>query len=342
MSTDTHNEKLASFESTSRSSSVSGITLTAPSNANDFSTRYTDNVNSELSKLYDWEVLNNQAEVQSIDDEKVPSGTASPLLPTDQEAGFAPESLLRRGLQVPTRSKLLTSGFAYPDILTSYSVTEDAWNVFTTQVTSYAKLSSSQWHTTIGKGLGTLAVGGLVFGWFGAIPAYLVLRKTRQRREEENLRERLRGEYRGRGSRNLTEEELQEAELPRFIARWNESFFQPRGLLIRVDLPNEADDMGAMDVGTASPAPSTSPQRVTSPAYKSPARRSAEEARQRLRAARKGRVVIMPLGEAPTPTGGMLSATLQKQRSEERQNYESWLYEQKTGMKDIHPNEPKP
>lgn len=292
-----------------------------------FPTRYTDEVNAELSKMHDWDVLStHNIEPET---EKIPNPedrAASPILPTEHSAGFAPEALLRRGLQVPTRSKLITSGFSYPDVLSSYSVTEDAWNIFTSQITAKAQMTASQWHTTIGKGLGTLAVGGLILGWFGAVPAFIILRKAKQNREEENLRKSM----------------VEEGELASVIAYWNQHFFTQRGLLIRVDLPNEADDMGAMDVAEEpkigcrrrSNTPPTS-------SSSSSARRSAKEAKARIRAARKGRIVILPLTEEPGPAAEMLRGK-QVEAATPKFNLESFLYEQKTGLKDYYPDEPKP
>ncbi|KAE8354615.1 hypothetical protein BDV28DRAFT_78538 [Aspergillus coremiiformis] len=160
------------------------------------------------------------------------------------------ESLLTRGLQIPTKSAVPTSGFTYPPLLSQYHITETDWEAFTREVTTTARLSRKQWTTAIGKGLGVMAIGGVMIGVLGAIPAYYVARRAQRSREERNMilgGEALRG----------------------VVGRWNEEFFESRGVLIRVDLPfEEEEEMEMMDVW---------------------------DRKGRENAARKARVVIIPL-----------------------------------------------
>lgn len=158
------------------------------------------------------------------------------LLPEQaDEPGFAIASTLTRGLQVPSRSATCSSGFDYPEELSQHQISEKEWSQFTQVIRDEAKLSRQQWTTVIGKGLGTLAIGGLMVGFFGAIPAVLVARHIRRRKEKRNLVSAMEGE--------------QGERLAHHISSWNENFFQPRGLLIRVDLPNELlEDMENMDL----------------------------------------------------------------------------------------------
>lgn len=158
------------------------------------------------------------------------------LLPEQaDEPGFAIASTLTRGLQVPSRSATCSSGFDYPEELSQHQISEKEWSQFTQVIRDEAKLSRQQWTTVIGKGLGTLAIGGLMVGFFGAIPAVLVARHIRRRKEKRNLVSAMEGE--------------QGERLAHHISSWNENFFQPRGLLIRVDLPNELlEDMKNMDL----------------------------------------------------------------------------------------------
>ncbi|KAB8279195.1 hypothetical protein BDV30DRAFT_72598 [Aspergillus minisclerotigenes] len=156
-----------------------------------------------------------------------PSTSTSPTI-TPQN--LAPETLLTRGLQIPSKSAYPTSGFTYPPLLTQYNITPTDWENFTSEVITTAKLSRKQWTTAIGKGLGVMVVGGLMVGFLGAIPAYYVARRAQRSREERNM-------IVGSG------------ELRDVIERWNGGFFEPRGVLIRVDLPfEEVEEMEMMDV----------------------------------------------------------------------------------------------
>ena len=146
------------------------------------------------------------------------------LLPSSPgEAAYATESVLARGLQVRSRTRRFTSGFAYTSELAQYNVSEAEWNMFTQEVVAHAKLSPRQWSTTVGRGLGVLAVGSLAIGVFSTVPAFLLGRKIRLDTEHRNL------------TGNM-------AELSWTINEWNETFFRPRGVLVRVDLPCEMVD----------------------------------------------------------------------------------------------------
>lgn len=115
-----------------------------------------------------------------------------------------------------------------------------------------------------------MAVGGLMVGILGAIPAIFIARLTRNRREQRNLISAMAG---ARGE-----------HLARHISQWNETVFGPRGVLIRVDLPDEyLNDMEYMDIRTSEGSA-----------------RSTRKSRDK--AALKARIVIIPL-DGPTSTG---------------------------------------
>lgn len=103
------------------------------------------------------------------------------------EPGFAVSSILCRGLQVPSSTAACSSGFDYPDDLTRYDITQENRRQFTQAIQDEAKLSRQQCTTVIGKGLGALAIGGLMIGFLGAIPALLVVRTARKRQEQRNV-----------------------------------------------------------------------------------------------------------------------------------------------------------
>ncbi|KAJ6023747.1 hypothetical protein N7540_004544 [Penicillium herquei] len=158
------------------------------------------------------------------------------LLPSESnDFGFAASYTLTRGLQVPSRSGTCSSGFDYPEELLQHDITKEQWSQFTQVIRDEAKLSRQQWTTVLGKGLGTLAIGGLMIGFLGAIPAVLVARHIQKRKEQKNLADAMTG--------------AQGQRLAHHISHWNETFFRPRGLLIRVDLPNKlVEDMEGMDL----------------------------------------------------------------------------------------------
>lgn len=187
------------------------------------------------------------------------------LEPDSSEPGFAISSTLSKGLQVPSRTSATTSGFAYPEELSRYDIIQDKWNEFTAIICDEAKLSRQQWTTVIGKGLGTLALGGVMIGFLGAIPAVLVAKHSKKRQEQRNLIASMAG---ARGER-----------LSKHISNWNETFFRPRGVLIRVDLPDEyLDDMEAMNLH--------------------PGEKKRSDTRLREEAALKARIVIIPLDKS--------------------------------------------
>lgn len=186
------------------------------------------------------------------------------LPPNSSEPGLAVASTLTRGLQVPSRTAATTSGFAYPAELIQYGISQDHWQQFTQVIIDEAKLSRQQWSTVIGKGLGTLAIGGLMIGVLSAVPAIFVARNARKRQEQRNLIAAMAG--------------VQGERLSRHISSWNETFFRPRGVVIRVDLPDEyIGDMSSMDLHRT--------DRKWA--------RSDQEAREK--AALKARIVIIPL-----------------------------------------------
>jgi hypothetical protein len=165
---------------------------------------------------------------------------------------------------VPSRTAATSSGFAYPAELLQYGISQDHWQQFTQVIVDEAKLSRQQWSTVIGKGLGTLAIGGLMIGVLSAVPAIFVARNARKRQEQRNLIAAMAG--------------VQGERLSRHISHWNETFFRPRGVVIRVDLPDEyIGDMTGMDLHRT--------DRKWA--------RSEEEAREK--AAMKARIVIIPL-----------------------------------------------
>lgn len=133
------------------------------------------------------------------------------------------------------------------------------------------------------------------------------------------------------------------SELQMVIERWNTSFFGPKGLLVRIDLPGEMDDMSTMDVST-SLAYKQERAREKGKALTPKKADAAEKAEKHVRyeAIRRSRVVILPLsaelGSETTSTTRAESTTASFALSMP----DTLTYEQKTGLKDYFPDEPKP
>ncbi len=154
----------------------------------------------------------------------------------EQPRGADPSTQsLSRGLQVPSSHRKVSSGFPYPDILSTYGISPKEWSNFTSEITQAAQLSNRDWSITVGAGVATFAASGILIGWAGLIPAVAVGHLLRCSKEHKNLR----------AARDTGDLETQ-------LLRWNETTFAPRGFLVRLDLPGEeSGDLDRMDVYTA-------------------------------------------------------------------------------------------
>lgn len=151
-----------------------------------------------------------------------------------QRDNYSRRAVPVRGLQVPSRFGHITSGFRYPIPLMMAGITQAEWSLFTSEIKQHARLSKSQWAITIGGGFCTLFVGGIFITWFALIPAAFVGHHMRKDREHLNMR--MAFEY---------------GALNRFLDRWNESLFNPKGLLVRIHIPGTSDGFMAMDISSS-------------------------------------------------------------------------------------------
>lgn len=179
------------------------------------------------------------------DSNSVYSETTALLLPSidGSQPSIAFEQSLSHDLQIPSKSTRLTSGFNYPSVLPAYGVSREDWLRFTYEITESSKLSPSQWRTVIGIGAGTMAIGGMILGIFGVIPAVLAARQKRVNQEIRNLAEAM-GSTQSSSPCHSPEDlregrKIEESEklLSHKINHWNETYFNPRGIMIRVDMP---------------------------------------------------------------------------------------------------------
>lgn len=208
---------------------------------------------------------------QAFDSNRLPN-VAAPV----NEINNPQEPILTRGLQIPSRSSYPTSGFKYPIVLEKAGMTKNEWLAFTNEITRYAKLSPSQWMTTVAGSFGTLVLSGVVISYFSIIPAVFVGHKMRKTREHTNLW--------------VAEKD---GALELCVNRWNESRFKQLGFLVRVDIPGRVDGMEDMDVSSSKLFKHQ--QRTGMPGNRKGLKYQGKEGRARFKAAQKGRIVIIPL-----------------------------------------------
>lgn len=198
----------------------------------------------------------------------------------------APAGVLFRGLQVPSRTRNASSGFAFPVILEQAGVSRDMWTEFTKEVSSHASLSGGQWLTAIGGGAGIGFVSMWAFGPLGLLPAALLGHKVRGEKEHLNL-----AAAKTNGA------------IVACLKRWNDGYFSPKGLAVRIDLPGEAEDMEVMDVSTSElfKRYPTGPLEPQGPLVGSTnSRLLHKDMKARKKATARGRIVITPLDGMPT------------------------------------------
>jgi hypothetical protein len=130
--------------------------------------------------------------------------------------------ILNRGLQVPLSTTSCTSGFDYPAELQKYGILQEDWQRFTQTICLETKVLRKQCITVVGQYPDSLAIGGVIVGILGAVPAFFVSRTARMKQQRRNL---IAGLADGQGE-----------TLARHLSLWNDSFFRPKGVVIRLDL----------------------------------------------------------------------------------------------------------
>ena len=223
------------------------------------------------------------------------SDAESIILPTAESPGYATESVLLRGLQVPTKHSNVASGFKYPMVLRNTGVTKQSWSAFTREIKHCSRMSKSQWFTTVGVSAGTAVFGSMMIGFVSVIPAAAIAHKMRRNREELNF---ITAELSG--------------ALDNCVKRWNDNYFKAKGLVVRVDIPGDCADLNDMDVATSK----LFQRRLVEGRYPSltdKAQGVAEstkdllkDGKARMKASLRGRIVIIPLDPAAlrTPSPG--------------------------------------
>lgn len=142
--------------------------------------------------------------------------------PKSDEPGLAVTLILDRGLQMPLSTTSCTSGFDYPAELQRYGILQGDWQRFAQTICLETKVLRKQRITVIGQYPDSLAIGGVIVGILGAVPAFFVSGTARMKQQQRNL---IAGLADGQGE-----------TLARHLALWNDSIFRPKGVVIRLDL----------------------------------------------------------------------------------------------------------
>ena len=151
----------------------------------------------------------------------------------DTEANFELPAI-SRGLQIPTRFSTVALGFKYPPILEASGITKKEFRAFTKELKGLVGLSKGQWLGCICCSCAIAILSGpfvLVLGPAAYLPASTVGYKMAQRKRRRNL--------------SMSQDA---GIVEQVVSRWNKTFFRKRGLVCRVDLPRQVDDMTEMDV----------------------------------------------------------------------------------------------
>lgn len=144
-------------------------------------------------------------------------------------------------------------------------------------------------------------------GFFGAIPAVIVAKRKRAAQESKNLVRAMENQQQDE------EEEGDENTLSFKINEWNETFFKPRGIMIRIDMPYDMSAVeDGIDVGTTTsttgsgkkklssrfPSPVSSRQGSVSSSTSISDDKS-DRAKKRYEASQRCRIVIIPINQRP-------------------------------------------
>ncbi len=199
------------------------------------------------------------------------------------------EAVLRRGLQIPTRTSYITSGFRLPSVLCDAGVDRARWRAFTMEVKGCGSMSKSQWASVMGCSYGVGLLANFFLFPYGQLVVAPVYAYKRQRdKESENF--------------NVS---FASGGLQLVAEKWNRILFEPLGLQIRIEPPNYfgARDMSTMDVSSTKlfrhqekkGVYSSSTGALSMSADKKEVRYAGKEGKYRTKAARKGRILVFSI-----------------------------------------------
>ena len=205
------------------------------------------------------------------------------------------ETSLIRGLQIPSRMGLVSSGFKLPLALEVRGVSREKWRLFTKELKSHAQMNKEQWATFLGLSLGISLCWHVVAPIAGAIPSTIMSYKLQKKYELENFTT------------------AQAGGLFRtFEQRWNESYFEPLGLHVVIATPDQSD-MEDMDVASTklyryqeeSGIAPRKPGVASRAGDHRAARYQVREGHQRVKAVKKARIIVLPFTRRVFLNGGL-------------------------------------
>ena len=208
---------------------------------------------------------------------------ANSSLSTTSQAPYA-QCGLRRSLQIPTKRSTITSGFPLPPKLACCGVSPQKWHAFQCEIREHGSISGGQWAKNIGLSLVIDGVSAAFVG-IGLVVAIPVSYIYRSKRERINF---LAAQASG--------------SLQKCLDQWNWKYFNHLGLHATVEAPASGDMKGAEVASTKlfryqqkKRIESECAGTATLTADRKELRYEEREGRQRVKAARKGRIVIAPL-----------------------------------------------
>ena len=191
---------------------------------------------------------------------------------------------LKRDLHIPTKRRTISSGFSMPPLLASCGVSLTQWHTFQSEIHHHGGLSGGQWTRNIAASWGIGIIAGAIVPLTGPVAAVAASYTLRSRREKKNF---LAAHNNG--------------ILQQCLDRWNIQYFEQLGLHVAVEMPKSGNMHGA-DVASTKLFRFQQRRGIQSQragtagkgAQRRELRYQYKEGRQRVKALRRGRVVVTP------------------------------------------------
>ena len=210
-------------------------------------------------------------------------------------------------MQVPSGISHITWDFKLPPALAKAGVGKKQWNSFTHEVKHHARMSKSQLCTVFASGWAIGVVCDMFMWLIETVIGGVYCHKRQREKEHENF----------------TAAHTSGA-LRLMAQRWDKNYFESLGLQVRLEPPDAViyDSMKEMDVASRKSFKYQQKKGYSSPAAgedsgkgnKKEIKYMSNEGRERLKAARKGRIIITPF----VPDADGLAARMRKAWTMER------------------------
>ena len=209
-----------------------------------------------------------------------------------------PQTGLRRGLQVPSRISHITWGFRLPLALVEAGVGKRQWRTFTHEIKSHARMTKSQFCFVLFTTWGISVCGGLFLPFAGMAIGGIYSHKQQKRKEHENF--------------NVAHTS---GALQKLADRWNRNYFEGLGLQVRLEPPDVVHDgIKEMDIASTRLFKYQQKRGYSSPAAGEDSglgdakeiKYMTKEGRERMKAATKCRVIIVPFASGANDTAARI------------------------------------